>query len=70
MIRGVFAAWLLLMSAAAVSAQVPTPLTNVIVTQGEATLKRSADRAWLTVEAEHPDLVTGRDRREKRVYSW
>ncbi len=46
------------------SAQVPPPLTNVIVTQGEATLKRAADRAWLTVatEARDPRAAEARKR--------
>ena len=45
-------------------AQVPAPLTNVIVTQGEATLKRAPDRAWLTVatEARDPRAAEARKR--------
>jgi hypothetical protein len=45
----------LLSNAGVVAAQVPAPLTNVIVTQGEATLKRAPDRAWLTVSTEARD---------------
>jgi uncharacterized protein len=55
MTRLAIAACLLLSSATAVSAQGPAPLTNVIVTQGEATLKRAPDRAWLTVATETRD---------------
>ena len=55
MTRLVLAACLLLSNAGGVAAQVPAPLTNVIVTQGEATLKRAPDRAWLTVSTEARD---------------
>jgi hypothetical protein len=64
MTRLAIAVSLLLWSAAVVFAQVPAPLTNVIVTQGEATLKRAADRAWLTVatEARDPRAAEARKR--------
>ena len=64
MTRLAIAACLFLSSAAAVSAQTPAPPSNVIVTQGEATLKRPADRAWLTVstEARDPNAASARKR--------
>lgn len=34
------------------TAQTPAPAPSVIVTQGEAAIKRAPDRAWLTVAAE------------------
>jgi uncharacterized protein YggE len=55
MTRVLFAAYLLLSGAGVAAAQVPAPLANVIVTQGEATLKRAPDRAWLTVSTEARD---------------
>ncbi len=55
MTRLVFAVCLLVSSAGVVAAQVPAPLPNVIVAQGEATLKRAPDRAWLTVSTEARD---------------
>ena len=44
-----------LCAARPVFAQAPTPQTPVIVTQGEAVVKRAPDRAWLTVAAETRD---------------
>jgi uncharacterized protein YggE len=46
---------LLVSSAAAVFAQAPAQPSNVIVTQGEAIVKRTPDRAWLTVSTEARD---------------
>ena len=62
MTRLVFAVCLLASSAGVVAAQVPAPLPNVIVAQGEATLKRAPDRAWLTVSTEARDILHGRER--------
>ena len=64
MTRLAIAVCLLLSNAAAVSAQTPTPPAPVIVSQGEATLKRAPDRAWLTVatEARDPRATEARKR--------
>ena len=64
MTRLTIAACLLLATAAAVSAQTPAPAPHVIVTKGTATLKRPADRAWLTVatEARDANAATARTR--------
>jgi uncharacterized protein YggE len=51
--------------AAPVAAQAPaTASVPTIVTQGEATLKRAPDRAWITVstEARDPQVATARSR--------
>jgi uncharacterized protein YggE len=55
---------LLMSSVMPAAAQVPGPVSNVIVTQGEAVVKRAADRAWLTVstEARDPNAATARKR--------
>ena len=55
MTRLAMAVCLLLSSAAAAAAQVPAQAAHVVVTQGEATLKRAPDRAWLTVATETRD---------------
>jgi uncharacterized protein YggE len=49
LIAGLFA---LAASPLAVQAQAPAPETNVIVTQGAATVKRTPDRAWVSIAAE------------------
>src|SRR5262245_30053377 len=64
MTRLAMAVCLLISSAAAAVAQTTAPPSNVIVTQGEATVKRAADRAWLTVatEARDPRAAEARKR--------
>jgi len=49
--------------AAPASAQTTTP-TPVIVTQGEATLKRPADQAWLSIAVEARDVKADEARRK------
>jgi uncharacterized protein YggE len=44
-------------------AQAPTPPTPVIVTQGEAVVKRAPDRAWITVATETRDPRAAEARR-------
>jgi uncharacterized protein YggE len=70
MTRLAMAVCLLLSSSAVVSAQAPAP-TPVIVTQGEATLKRPADRAWLTIstEARDPNAANARKRNAEAMTS-
>jgi uncharacterized protein YggE len=53
--RLAFAICLLFSGAAPVFAQPPAPPPHVIVAQGEATLKRVPDRAWLTIATEARD---------------
>lgn len=55
MTRLAMTASLLIAGAATGFAQAPVQPSNVIVTQGEATLKRPADRAWLTIATEARD---------------
>ncbi len=52
----VAAAALLAAGAHSASAQTPAPSTPLIVTHGEASVKRAPDQAWLTVSTETRDL--------------
>ena len=64
MSRLAIAVCLLFACATAVFAQTSAPSSNVIVTQGEAIVKRAPDRAWLTVatEARDPRAAEARKR--------
>ena len=55
MSRLAIAVCLLFAWANSVFGQTPAPSSNVIVTQGEAIVKRPPDRAWLTVATEARD---------------
>jgi uncharacterized protein len=62
MIRLAFAGCLLLSSAATAVGQTPVQ-PQVIVTQGEATLRRPADRAWLRISTEARDPIAANARK-------
>lgn len=55
MIRSLLVASIVLFGAASAHAQAPVSALSVVVTQGEATLKRAPNRAWLTIATETRD---------------
>ena len=63
MTRVVVAAVALLFAVSPALAQAPVPVPSVIVTQGEAVLKRAPDRAWITVATETRDPRAAEARR-------
>ena len=63
MIRLAVIAITVLSAARPALAQTPAPQTPVIVTQGEAVVKRAPDRAWLTVATETRDARAAEARR-------
>lgn len=63
MTRLFVAAVALLFAVTPVFAQTPAPIASVIVTQGEAVLKRAPDRAWIAVATETRDARAAEARR-------